>query len=155
MKTANFKKVQAIAPAARSTANTTYNGNATIGSAVGIPIGDAARILLEIETGVLNASLTSVTYTVQVSSLATGIAAGTIKEVTGSSIVVVPADASKSILASIMTKNIVPLEADANKPLYVYIKRVQVGAFEANDSVSVMFTDHVTEPAVQTYAFDL
>jgi hypothetical protein len=120
---------------------TAYNANETVGSAVGIPIGTAGRAVVSIDVGALNGSLTSVTYTFHASGKQTGNTAGELTQISTSSVVIAPADASSLKLVSINVADIVPATADKNIPLFLFVKRVQVGAVATSDSVMVDFVE--------------
>lgn len=144
MKAKNIQIHQAFPPASRATAVTAYNGNETIGSAVGIPIGSAGRTIVDIGLGAISSSLTSVTYSVWASVKATGNSAGDLVEISGASAVVTGAttDAKKSIEVS--HKAISGISS--NDPVYLFVKRVQVGAYAILDSVDCILTEYAVEP---------
>lgn len=132
---------RAFGPLSRASADTQYNGTATIGDAVGIPINDSGEVDVQIMIGALNASLTSVAYTLHTSTKSTGATAGDLVAVTGAAVTALPADAD-----SVKVIN-VKLAAVSNKPsdtlpIYLYVKRVQTGAYAAVDCVSVIATDN-------------
>lgn len=144
MKEKNIKSLQAFPPASRATAVTAYNGNETIGSAVGVPIGSAGRTIVDIGLGTISSSLTSVTYSVWASVKATGNSAGDLVEISGASAVVTGAttDTKKSIEVS--HKAISGISS--NDPVYLFIKRVQVGAYAILDNVDCILTEYAVEP---------
>lgn len=144
MKEKNIQIRQAFPPASRATAVTAYNGNETIGSAVGIPIGSAGRTIVDIGLGTISSSLTSVTYSVWASVKSTGNSAGDLVEISGASAVVTGAttDTKKSIEVS--HKAISGISS--NDPVYLFIKRVQVGAYAILDNVDCILTEYAVEP---------
>lgn len=144
MKEKNMQIRQAFPPASRATAVTAYNGNETIGSAVGIPIGSAGRTIVDIGLGTISSSLTSVTYSVWASVKATGNSAGDLVEISGASAVVTGAttDTKKSIEVS--HKAISGISS--NDPVYLFVKRVQVGAYAILDNVDCILTEYAVEP---------
>lgn len=144
MKEKNIQIRQAFPPASRATAVTAYNGNETIGSAVGIPIGNSGRTIVGIGLGTISSSLTSVTYSVWASVKSTGNSAGDLVEITGASAVVTGAttDAKKSIEVS--HKAISGISS--NDPVYLFVKRVQVGAYAILDNVDCILTEYAVEP---------
>lgn len=144
MKEKNIQIRQAFPPASRATAVTAYNGNETIGSAVGIPIGSAGRTIVDIGLGTISSSLTSVTYSVWASVKATGNSAGDLVEISGASAVVTGAttDTKKSIEVS--HKAISGISS--NDPVYLFVKRVQVGAYAILDNVDCILTEYAVEP---------
>lgn len=144
MKEKNIQIRQAFPPASRATAVTAYNGNETIGGAVGIPIGSAGRTIVDIGLGTISSSLTSVTYSVWASVKSTGNSAGDLVEISGASAVVTGAttDTKKSIEVS--HKAISGISS--NDPVYLFIKRVQVGAYAILDNVDCILTEYAVEP---------
>lgn len=144
MKEKNIQIHQAFPPASRATAVTAYNGNETIGSAVGIPIGNAGRTIVDIGLGAISSSLTSVTYSVWASVKSTGNSAGDLVEISGASAVVTGAttDTKKSIEVSHKAISGV----SSNDPVYLFIKRVQVGAYAILDNVDCILTEYAVEP---------
>lgn len=144
MKEQNIKILQAFPPASRATAVTAYNGNETIGSAVGVPIKNAGRTIVDIGLGAISSSLTSVTYSVWASVKSTGNSAGDLVEISGASAVVTGAttDTKKSIEVS--HKAISGISS--NDPVYLFIKRVQVGAYAILDNVDCILTEYAVEP---------
>lgn len=144
MKEKNVQIRQAFPPASRATAVTAYNGNETIGSAVGIPIGSAGRTIVDIGLGTISSSLTSVTYSVWASVKSTGNSAGDLVEISGASAVVTGAttDTKKSIEVS--HKAISGISS--NDPVYLFVKRVQVGAYAILDNVDCILTEYAVEP---------
>lgn len=144
MKESNIQIRQAFPPASRATAVTAYNGNETIGSAVGVPIGSAGRSIIDIGLGAISSSLTSVTYSVWASVKATGNAAGDLVEITGATAVITGStDVAKKAI-EISHKAISGISSNA--PVYLFVKRAQVGAYAVLDSVDVILTEYAVEP---------
>lgn len=130
---------RAFEPASRALANTTYNGEATITDADGIPLGDAEEFDVEIQLGTFAASLTSITYSLHLSTLATPTAAADLTAITGATLDVVVADASSQKVINVKLSK--ANKPSNDEPLYLYVKRVQVGAVAALDTVSVKLFD--------------
>lgn len=130
---------RAFEPASRALANTTYNGEATITDAAGIPLGDAEEFDVEIQLGALDKDLTSVTYSLHLSTLATPAQAADLTAITGATIAVAVADASSQKVINVKLSK--ANKPSNDKPLYLYVKRVQSGAVAALDCVSVKLFD--------------
>lgn len=135
---------RAFEPASRASADTQYNGTATVTSAAGIPIGDAGEIDVEVQIGALNASLTSVNYAVMLSTKATPTGAGDLTAVTGAEVTIGPSNGSSQRVINVKLSK--ANKPSSTEPLYLYVKRTQVGAFAALDSVSVKLFDFQTLP---------
>ena len=144
MKESNIQIRQAFPPASRATAVTAYNGNETIGSAVGVPIGNAGRIIIDIGLGEINSSLTSVTYSVYASVKSTGNSAGNLVAITGATAAITGATTDAKKYIEISHKAISGISS--NDPVYLFVKRVQVGAYAVLDSVDVILTEYAVEP---------
>ena len=82
-----------------------------------------------------NASLTSITYSLHLSTLATPTAAADLTAITGATLDVVVADASSQKVINVKLSK--ANKPNNDEPLYLYVKRVQVGAVAALDTVSV------------------
>lgn len=144
MKEQNIQIRQAFPPASRATAVTAYNGNETIGSAVGVPIGSAGRTIVDIGLGAISSSLTSVTYSVWASVKSTGNSAGDLVEITGATAAITGATTDVKKAIEISHKAISGITS--NDPVYLFVKRVQVGAYAVLDSVDCILTDYAVEP---------
>lgn len=148
MKESNIQIRQAFPPASRATAVTAYNGNETIGSAVGVPIGNAGRSIIDIGLGAISSSLTSVTYSVWASVKSTGNSVGDLVEITGASAVVTGATTAAKASIEVSHKDITGITS--NDRVYLFVKRIQVGAYAILDSVDVVLTEYSVEPVAVT-----
>lgn len=149
MKKANFTTYKVLGPVSRATADTTYNGVA-IGSAVGIPLADYERIILDLNLGSL---ASDVAYTLHTSLIASAPTAGDLTAVTGGAIsAVATTDNNKMLVGSTMIRNIV---SATGAPLYLYLRRVQATAVANFESVVVRLTDPMTQPVLPVSALSL
>lgn len=140
----NIQKHVAVLPLSRATANTTYNGQATVADAVGIPIESAENAFVSIALGVIGA--TSVAYSIALSNKSTGNASGDLKEVPDSELLVLPASANGQMLIEArLDRAAVEL---ANGPIFLFVKRVQVGAVATLDSVTVTLQSFKEQPVL-------
>lgn len=135
---------QAFVPLSRASEDTQYNGTATVTSAAGIPLKDASTVYVHINLGVVGA--TTVDYTLMVSKLATPTGAGDLTAITGATIQIpTDADGTQKVVAVRIDRASLPTALQTD-PLYLYVKRVQVGAVATLDAVQVIFTDHKELP---------
>lgn len=134
----------AYVPLSRATADTQYNGTATVTSAAGIPMKDAATAYVHINLGAVGA--TTVDYTLMASKLATPTGAGDLSAITGATIQVVPGDAGTQKVVAVRVDRASLPAAMQKDPIYLYVKRIQVGAVATLDAVSVVFADHKEIP---------
>jgi len=142
----DIKLNAAFVPASRATANTTYNGTATVTDAVGIAVKNAKTAYVHINLGAVGA--TTVDYTLMASILAAPTAAGDLTAITGATIQVVPGDANtQKVVAVRIDRAALPVALQSD-PLYLYVKRVQVGAVATLDAVSIALTDHSELPVL-------
>jgi hypothetical protein len=148
MKKANFTTYKVLGPVSRSLADTTYNGVA-IASAVGIPLADYERIILDVNLGAL---ASDVAYTLHTSLIASAPTAGDLTAIIGASIGVLATDDDKMFVSSVMIKNV---GSATGKPLYLYLKRVQATAVANLESVVIRLTDPVTQPVLPVSALSL
>lgn len=159
MKIADIQIAQAFSPAERDTADTQYNGTATLANAVGIPLGNANRSLFELSMGEMSISITSIVYSVHTSSKSTGNLTTDLTALENAVATLDYSDANSLSIGSVEHKNIVVPDADEQNPQYLFVKRVQTGAFAVNDSVNVIQTEHDTQPvdvlADGDYVFDI
>jgi len=149
MKKANFTTYKVLGPVSRALADTTYNGLA-IGSAVGIPLADYERILIDINTGAL---ASDVAYALFTSLVASNPAVGDLTAVTGATVSAVnTTDNNKIFVGSTMIRNIVSANG---KPLYLYLRRIQATAVANFESVVIRLTDPITQPVLPVSALSL
>lgn len=146
MKISDIRLAQAFAPAARATANTQYNGTATLANAVGIPLGNAGRLICEMTMGEMSISITSIAYSLHTSSKATGNLTADLTALENAVATLDYSDANSISVGSVEHKNIVVPEADEQNPQYLFVKRVQTGAYAVNDSVNIIQTEHSAQP---------
>jgi len=136
----DIRKFMAVVPATRATANTTYNGEATVGDADGIPLKDADVIIVDVSVGAV-AATGSLAFQLQVANLATGCATTDLIDVTDATIAVAADGDNKTYAISVKASNLPEISGD----VYLYVKRVQTGAVDICDSTAILLTDHKTK----------
>ena len=159
MKISDIQLRQAFAPKSRASADTQYNGTATLANAVGIPIRNADRSIFQLGMGDISASVTSIAYSIHSSSLPTGNIESNLTALASAVATITPANANSIVAGSVEHKSIVIPDADKSKPQYLFVKRVQTGAYAALDSVNVLQSEHTSQPQAivpsGTFAFDV
>jgi hypothetical protein len=136
----DIRKFIAIVPAVRATAATTYNGEATVGDADGIPLKDADLVIVDVSVGAV-AATGSLAFQLQVSNLATGNTTSTLVDVEDATLAVAADGDNKTYAISVKASNLPAISGD----VYLYVKRVQTGAVDICDSTAILLTDHETK----------
>lgn len=135
---------KAFGPASRSAEDVQYNGTSTVTDAAGIPLKDAQTVCMHINTG--STAATSVAYQLMASILATPTGAGDLSAITGALVTTTgDSDNTQSVATVRIDRQALPA-AMQKDPLYLYVKRTQVGASAVLDSVQLVFVDHKELP---------
>jgi len=142
----DLKLFTAFVPLSRALADTQYNGTATVASAVGIAMGSAKTANVLISLGAVGA--TSVTYSLMVSKLSSPATADDLQAVAEATIAIASTDANTQKVVSVRLDRAALNEALKYDNLYLYVKRVQVGAVATLDNVSIALTDHQEIPVL-------